>query len=229
MTLTSFLGGLIALIIVGLFVSAYANYYQQKQANLAKQIKQLRTSGDHLSEIAQKIDLISTNKSMAAELIGMAAKNYQKIIDLKADATDALGALQSAQEFANKLSSGLGTANPSPTFESIDEISKTKQLLSDAERIFRRMYDRGSLGAETFSEYHTELKWLYIDVEVSSYVHQGTLAAGRDDRLKCSKYFQQALNVLKKSSSADPRKQAKLADVQMLIEQQRIASAKQSQ
>lgn len=225
MMLTSFLGGLVALIIIGLIVSAFANHYQQKRAKLTSQIKQLRTSGDHLAEIAQKIDQISMNKSMAAELIGMAAKNFQKIIDLKADANHVRNALASAQEFAARLSRGQGNANPVARFDSTDEIAKTKQLLSDAEKIFRRMYDRGNLASETFKEYYTELKWLFIDVEVSSYIHQGILARGREDRLKSSKYFQQALNVLKRSSSTDPRKQAKLAEVEAHIEQQRTVSA----
>lgn len=226
MTLTTFLGGLVALIIVGLLVSATANYYQQKRAELAKQIKQLRASGEHLAEIAQKIDQISTHKSMAAELIGMAAKNFQNIIALRANSADARDMLQSAQQFAKQLAQGQGTANPCPRFDSAAEIAKAKQLLTDAEKIFRRMHDRGTLNSETFSEYYRELRWLYIDVEVSSYLHQGLLARERNDRVKSGKYFQSALNILKKSASADPRKQTKLAEVEALIDQQRTTAAK---
>ena len=209
-----FLGILISVIIISLIASGYANYRQQQRLKLRKMSQQLRKSAEHFRELASVIDHLSNNKSMAAELIGMSINTYQRMLTIEPNSEYVLTSLQSAKEFAQTLS------NPAPidtAFNTDLEIYRTKRQLEDIEKIFRKMVDRGNLANEIFEEYHQELVWLYLQIQVDSMVHQADLAKERKDKVKSLAFYQKALNLLKQSSILDPRKQTRIKAIADLL------------
>lgn len=201
-----YLGVLSCIIVASIFASGFANHSQKKRLRQRKLIQQLRNSADHFAQISVRIAQFSSNKSMAAEFIGMAISNYQRILRLDADSEHTQNSLQNAQQLAQQLGSGTLQNDADAEFN----IHRVKQQLNDACHIFKKMLDSGTLSAELYKEYHQELIWLYVSIEVDVLVRQGDEARHKKDRLRSMSYYQNALNLLKKSAMIDPRKQEKI-------------------
>ena len=213
MSSTFYLGVLSSIIIGSLLASGFANHRQQKRLKKRKLVQRLRKSADHFAQLAATVARFSSNKSIPAELIGMAISNYQRILHLDMDSEHTQLSLQGAREFAQQLGSGGISAFHQGEADNTINIANTKQQLNDACQIFKKMLNSGTLSQDSFREYHQELIWLYLAVEVEALVQQGDEAKERKDSLRCMSYYQSARNVLKKSSVSDPRKQEKLEEV----------------
>lgn len=201
-----YLGVLSCIIIVSIFASGFANHSQQKRLRQRKLVQQLRNSADHFALIAASIAQFSSNKSMAAEFIGMAISNYQRILHLDAESEHTQNSLQNAQQLAQQLGSGTLRNDADAEFN----ILRVKQQLNDACHIFKKMLNSGTLSGEVYKEYHRELTWLYVNIEVDMLVRQGDEARHKKDKLRSMSYYQNALNLLKRSAIIDPRKQEKI-------------------
>ncbi len=217
MSSITYLALLLGIIVVSLTASALAHYSQTKRIKKQKTLQRLRRSADHFAELAALLNKISSHKSMAAELIGMAINNYQRILQIEPDTEYASASLQNARELAQSLSRPSQPSSEDGLCNSDMEIYRTKSMLNDAEKIFRKILARGDLDQELFNEYHNELIWLYVQVEVDSLVQHGSRAKERKDKVKSLAYYQKALNVLKKSSVNDDRKQERIKLVGQLL------------
>ena len=212
-----YLSVLSCIIVVSIFASGFANHRQQTRLKKRKLLQRLRKSADHFAQIAATITQFSTNKAIAAEFIGMAISNYQRILRLDMDSEHTQLSLQSAQQFAQQLGSGSINTLLQDDANTAINISNVKQQLNDACQIFKKMRDSGSLSNDSFKEYHQELIWLYLVVEVEAMIRHGDEAKERKDPLRSMSYYQSARNLLKKSAIADPRKQEKLDEIENLL------------
>lgn len=218
MSSTYYLGVLSCIIIGSIFASGFANHRQQKRLRKRQLIQRLRKSADHFAHIAATIAQFSTNKALPAELIGMAISNYQRILHLDINSEQTQHSLQSAQKFAQQLGSGSINAFQQDEANTTINIPNIKQQLNDTCQIFKKMLASGSLSNEIFKEYHQELIWLYLVIEVEVLVRQGDEAKERKDPLRSMSCYQNARNLLKKSTVSDPRKQEKIEGIENLLE-----------
>ena len=228
MSSVSFLGILIAIIILSLVVSAYAHYRQQQQRKFQKLSQQLSKSAAHFSELARLIDRHSSKKSIAAELIGMSVKNYQRMLKMQPNSQTIANALQNVSEFAQRLSNGRTEEAMDSLLTSEAEVYQAKRQLNDIEKIFRKMVEQNKLSREAFDQYHQELAWLYLQIEVDFLVHQANRAKEQKWKLKTLAFYQKALNTLKKSPLVDSRKMERIESINELLQKQPDSETKVS-
>jgi tetratricopeptide (TPR) repeat protein len=208
---------LFVILLISVLGSTYAHYRQQNYVEVQQRIQQIRRNAEFYNELASAMASLTDNKEMPLELNKVAIQYYESILHIDANAAFVLPAIQNAKNFNDTIASDINN-NIKTTFNSDAEIAKARGYLTQAERIFRKLKDRGVISLDLFNVFHQELVWLYLRCEVDSLKNQGEMASQRKDKIKSLSYYQTALNTLKKSAIVDPRKQALIKDISQKLQ-----------
>lgn len=203
-------GGLLFLLCLLVFLSiagsAFAHIAQERRARHAQKVKQLAQSASQLSEAALSIEPWCTLRAIPAELTGMAVRAWRDVVQQDPQSPHAQTELGAIESLAQALSNGKAAQSGPMNLATSQEIAKVQRSLRNAQAIFTRLRESGSLSEPSYNAYVTEIKWLVLKAEVDSLLHQGNLALERKDKVRFLGFYQRALNTLKKSSLPDPRR-----------------------
>lgn len=194
------------LVLLSIAGSAFAHVSQERRARQAQKIKQMQQSARQLSEAAHAIDPWCPLRSIPAELAGMGVRAWREVLQLDPQSPHAQTELAGIETLARALAGGKQAGSGPMNLATNQEISNVQRHLRNAEAIFHRLLETGSLDDATYRQYAMEIRWLILRAEVDSLLHQGNLAMERKDRVRFNSFCQRALNQLKKSSLADPRR-----------------------
>jgi hypothetical protein len=158
----------------------------------------------------------------------MSVKNYQRMLKMQPNSQAIANALQNASEFAQRLSNGRTEEAMDSLLTSEAEVYQAKRQLNDIEKIFRKMVEQNKLSREAFDQYHQELAWLYLQIEVDFLVHQADRAKEQKGKLKTLAFYQKALNTLNKSPLVDSRKMDRIESINELLQKQPDSETKVS-
>jgi len=206
MTSGGLLLGLCALVLLSIAGSAFAHVAQERRARQAQKIKHMQQSARQLSDAAHAIDPCCPLRSIPAELAGMAVRAWREALQLDPQSPHAQTELAGIESLAQSLAAGKQATGSSMNLATSQEISNLQRHLRNAESIFQRLLETGSLDEATFRQYAKEIRWLILKAEIDSLLHQGNLAMERKDRVRFISFYQRALNQLKKSSLSDTRR-----------------------
>jgi len=198
--------GLCLIVLLSIAGSAFAHVSQERRARQSQKIKHMQQSARQLSEAAHAIDPWCPMRSIPAELSGMAVCAWRETLQLDPQSPHAQTELAGIEALARALAAGKQVTGGSINLATSQEISNLQRHLRNAELIFHRLLETGSLDEITYRQYATEIRWLILKTGIDSLLHQGNLAMARKDRVRFISFYQRALNHLKKSSLADPRR-----------------------
>lgn len=206
MTSGGLLLGLCLLVLLSIAGSAFAHVSQERRARQSQKIKHMQQSARQLSEAAHAIDPWCPLRSIPAELSGMAVRAWREVLQLEPQSPHAQTELAGIETLARALAGGKQATNGPMNLATSQEISNLQRHLRNAESIFHRLMETGGLDEASYRQYAIEIRWMILKAEVDSLLHQGDLAMQRKDRVRFASFYQRALNLLKKSSLVDPRR-----------------------
>ena len=203
-------GGLLFLLCMLVFLStagsAFAHIAQERRARHAQKVKHLAQSASQLSEAAHSIEPWCALRTIPAELTGMAVRSWRDVLQQDPQSHHAKNELAAIELLAQALSGGKPAQSGPMNLSTSEEITKVQRSLRNAQAIFARLRESGSLSEPSYNAYITEIRWLILKAEVDSLLHQGNLALERKDKVRFLGFYQRSLNTLKKSSLPDPRR-----------------------
>lgn len=206
MTSGGLLLGLCLLVLMSIAGSAFAHVAQERRARHALKVKQIQQSARQLSDAAHAIDPWCPLRSIPGELAGMAVRAWRDALQLDPQSPHAQTELAGIESLARSLSAGKQASSGPMNLATSQDISQLQRHLRNAETIFHRLMETGSLDEATFRAYAIEIRWLILKAEIDSLLHQGDLALERKDKVRFISFYQRALNHIKKSALADPRR-----------------------
>lgn len=197
---------LCSIAIAALLAVSIANQYQTRVKQRRKQLRAMRTRAETLEQLTLGLDLVVENRDIAKCINSELLELLERMQALDASLSYVNLGIEKTRRRADNLNNSNAPRDTSRLMESDAQLVRTHKQLNEAHKVVEAQKNRGKLSAEERDSYINELNWLYLMVEVITFIGQGHKATNRSDRLTADAYYKKARQCLLHSNHSDPRR-----------------------
>ena len=219
---------ILAIIALGsLAIVSALNHHEEKMAIKKHYQQTMRQRAEELEELILVIDPLMYNRSIAAEINRVVIDKYRQIHAIEPSEYIAI-ALENASNRGEELSLNSPDRRVTYVTGSDAAIAQAQKKLLGAGRILKVLNDKGEINNLTYKQYMDELRWVYLEIEVMTYMYHGYKARQRGDSLTAVAFFKKSAEVLRTSGIRDDRRHQQIREVSEIIRGKRMKMSNQT-
>lgn len=204
---------LCSIAVAALLAVSIANQYQTRAKQRRKQLRVMRIRAEGLEQLTLGLDLVVENQDITKCINRELLELLERMQGLDATLSYVNIGIEKARRRADNLSNNNTPRDISRLMESDAQLVRTHKQLNEAHKVIEAQKNRGKLSAEERDSYINELNWLYLMVEVVTFIGQGHKAINRGDRLTADAFYKKARQCLLHSNHPDPRRKQMISEL----------------